>query len=467
MGRRTAIVVVAVALLAGYAGLDVLDRAPGILTLAPLPDPVPMPSDPTTSVPVPSAAPSGMPLASPGDPAPVPAAAAVQAATAPALAGMGGKVAAVVRDGPTGAHLLDDDQDLAIIPASVLKLLSAAAIDAAFPQGTTVATRAVKDPGAARVYLVAGGDTLLSPTAGDPRATAGRAGLTDLATQAASSLRAQGVTSVTVAVDTSYAPGPLSAPTWPAAYRARGLTGPVAAIGLSTQRATPGRPGPNDPAAEAGRAFVSRLQEQQIAATLEPAPATAPSGGQAIGTVTSATVSDVLALALEESDNALTESLARQAAFRSGAGTDFATTAAFVRGSLTAHGIDVTGVQTVDASGLSAKNVLSARVVADVLALGTAGRIPGYAQTLRRLPVAALTGTLSDRFAGAEAAAGAGVARAKTGTLTGVNAIAGTVVTVDGRLLTFAVLQQAPGGTPAVRGALDRFVAALAQCGCR
>lgn len=468
MARRTAIVVVATCLvLAGYTALDVLDRAPGILTLAPVPDPAPATPQPTVSVDLPSASPSSMPLASAGDPAPQPASAALQAATAPALAALRGKVAAVVRDASTGAHLLDDDQDLPIVPASVLKLLSASGVDAAFPPGTTLATTAVRDPGAARVYLIAGGDTLLAPGAGDPQATAGRAGLADLANQTATALRAQGVASVTVAVDTAYAPGPLAAPTWPAAYRATGLTGPVAAIGLATQRAVPGRPGPADPAAEAGRAFVSRLRELQVDATFDPAPAVAPAGASPLASVASAPVSDVLALALEESDNALTESLARQAAFRAGAGSDFAATAAYVRGSLTAQGVDVTGVRTVDASGLSGQNVVPARVVADALGLGTSGRVPGLALTLRRLPVAALNGTLSDRFAGAQSAAGAGVVRAKTGTLIGVNAIAGTVVTVDGRLLTFTVLQEGPGGTPAVREALDRFVAALAQCGCR
>jgi D-alanyl-D-alanine carboxypeptidase/D-alanyl-D-alanine-endopeptidase (penicillin-binding protein 4) len=57
--------------------------------------------------------------------------------------------------------------------------------------------------------------------------------------------------------------------------------------------------------------------------------------------------------------------------------------------------------------------------------------------------------------------------RAKTGTLLGVNALAGTVVTADGRLLGFAVLADA--ASPAVvsaETALDRVTAALAACGC-
>ncbi len=469
MRRPAAVAGIGVVLLAGYATLDVFDRAPGVFTLAAAADPAPATPTPTVPVAAPSAPPAGMPLAAAGEPAPVPSAPALQAAVAGALGSpaLRGTVSAVVRDADTNSHLLDDDADTPLPPASVLKLLSATAIDSAFPAGTTLSTSAVLDPAAGRVYLVAGGDTLLQPGAGDAQTVAGRAGLADLAGQAAAALKAQGATTVSVSVDTTYASGPPTAPTWPAAYRARGLTGPVAAIGLSTQRAVPGQPGPADPAAEAGRAFVARLREQQVAASFDPAPGAAPAGAKALGAVASAPVADILALALVESDNALTESLARQAAFRSGAGSDFASTAAYVRSVLGGWGVDMTGVTTYDASGLTRQSAVPARVIADVLALGTTGRVPGLRDTLRRLPVAHLTGTLADRFETADASSGAGVARAKTGTLTGVNTLAGTVVTMDGRLLTFTVLHQGPGGTPAARGALDRFVAALAQCGCR
>ena len=60
-----------------------------------------------------------------------------------------------------------------------------------------------------------------------------------------------------------------------------------------------------------------------------------------------------------------------------------------------------------------------------------------------------------------------GTVRAKTGTLLGVHALAGTVVTTDGRLLAFAVVADGSGSEVAAETALDDVAAALAGCGCR
>ena len=98
--------------------------------------------------------------------------------------------------------------------------------------------------------------------------------------------------------------------------------------------------------------------------------------------------------------------------------------------------------------------------------LGYDGQHAVLRTALDGLPIGGLTGTLAERFGDAATSAAAGRARAKTGTLTGASALAGSVVDDDGRLLVFAGLV-ARAGTNEARAALDRFVAAIASCGCR
>jgi D-alanyl-D-alanine carboxypeptidase/D-alanyl-D-alanine-endopeptidase (penicillin-binding protein 4) len=180
-------------------------------------------------------------------------------------------------------------------------------------------------------------------------------------------------------------------------------------------------------------------------------------------------LTDVVALALRESDDALTESLARQAAFKAGRPTSFSAVTAWVKETVAAKGVDLQGVTMIDASGLSRGSLITARSLGDVLSLAAGGQDPALQDVVAQLPVAGLSGTLAGRFLKGPAHAAAGIARAKTGTLTGASALAGTVVDRDGRLLTFAILADKipPGvGTLTARAALDRFVATLAACGC-
>jgi D-alanyl-D-alanine carboxypeptidase/D-alanyl-D-alanine-endopeptidase (penicillin-binding protein 4) len=81
------------------------------------------------------------------------------------------------------------------------------------------------------------------------------------------------------------------------------------------------------------------------------------------------------------------------------------------------------------------------------------------------LPVAGSSGTLADRYDG-PTADGRGWVRAKTGTLTGVNSLAGTVLDAEGRVLVFALLSNGPDPV-SVRPRLDALAAQLRSCGCR
>ena len=170
--------------------------------------------------------------------------------------------------------------------------------------------------------------------------------------------------------------------------------------------------------------------------------------------------------ALTASDNLLAETLARQVAVRRGLPASFDGAAQAVTAALAEAGLDTTGVSLTDGSGLSGDDRVPARLLVDVLRGAADGSIPGVDALLSGLPVAGYDGTLAER-----AADGAGVpaaVRAKTGTLGGVNDLAGTVLTADGRLLAFAVLADGTtGGLRASETALDQVAAALAGCGCR
>ena len=169
---------------------------------------------------------------------------------------------------------------------------------------------------------------------------------------------------------------------------------------------------------------------------------------------------------LTDSDNDLAEALAHLAgakafgkgSFEGGARAMVRTMqdATLVRGALA----------PVDGSGLSGRNAVSAGTLADLLESVTREEDPGTSGIGLALPVAGFTGTLADRFRGGASLPGAGLVRAKTGTLTGVTSLAGTVKDVDGRVLVFSVLANGVPSIPKARRALDLFASRLAECGC-
>jgi serine-type D-Ala-D-Ala carboxypeptidase/endopeptidase (penicillin-binding protein 4) len=477
--RFPAAVAALVVLVAGYGVLDVYDVAPGILTRA-RPQAV-LPPAPTAStvtapaVSIPTVDAGVQPLDPASANAPIPGGPALGATVARALKdpALGPSPGVVVRDAFTGQNLLTRDADRARVPASTLKLLTALAVGTTLDPFATFPTTVVQGTDPDQIVLVAGGDTMLAKGKGSLTAVEGRAGLADLAGQVSSALQAVGTSTVTVRLDTTYAKGPRWAPGWNEADVHAGYTGGVSMLGLAGQRATPGKPAPRDPEAATGAAFVAALKHLGVNATLAPAggwstPAAA--GAVQLGKVESAPVSDVLALALDDSDNALTEGLARQAAVKDGGQATFPAAVAFVKKAVAAQGIDLTGATIKDTSGLTAGQAISPLALSEVLQLGADGTVPALQDTVARLPVAGLSGTLHDRFRSGTTHLVAGLARAKTGTLTGASAMAGTVIDADGRVLSYVVLADGlPGGvgTLNARAALDRFVALLATCGCR
>jgi len=375
---------------------------------------------------------------------------------------LGPDVGAVVLDASTGAPLLDRGGAVPHTPASTAKLLTgAAALQVLGPQ-SRLTTTVVRGSSPGEVVLVGGGDPLLTV-----------ASLRELAVRTAAALRTDGVTSVRVAVDDSLFVAPMIAPTWEKQYVPSGVVAPVSALMVDQARITPAKSvgAPTgarhaDPALAAGAQFVTLLAAEGASVAPEVTRTSSPPGATRLAAVDSVPIADMVERMLTTSDNDIAEALARQVAVRSKVTATFAGAGAATVAALQALGVRADGVRLSDGSGLAREDAVPAQTLARVLALAASPDHPELRALLTGLPVAGFSGTLADRFADGTAR---GVVRAKTGTLTGVSTLAGTVVDADGSLLVFAVLaDEVPvSGTLAARRALDAVASALAVCGCR
>jgi serine-type D-Ala-D-Ala carboxypeptidase/endopeptidase (penicillin-binding protein 4) len=394
--------------------------------------------------------------------APVPDPTAVATQLQPLLdgAGLGAGVSASVVDVADGTVLLDRDADDPATPASAAKLLTTAAALTALDPSDRLETTVVAGSAPGEVVLVGGGDLTLSRTT--PSQTyPGAPTMDDLATQVTAAMPA-GTPVTRIVVDSSLFSGPLTADGWGAGDAPSSYAAPVTATAVDGARVTPGSTARSgQPGLDAGAALGDALGVPGATVVL----GTAPEGAEVLATVRSAPIARLVEQALSMSDNMLAEALARHVAIARGLPATFGGAAQAVTETLTEAGLDMTGVELADGSGLSREDRVPAGVLTDVVRGAADGSLAGAYGLLSGLPVAGYDGTLFDR--GDESTA-PGTVRAKTGTLLGVHALAGTVVTADGRLLAFAVVADgSPGSEVAAEEALDDVAAALALCGCR
>ncbi len=374
-------------------------------------------------------------------------------------AGLGTGVSAEVVDVASGEVLLDLDAGDPAVPASTVKLLTAAAALVALDPADTLTTTVVAGATPGEVVLVGGGDPTLSRTS--PSQTyPGAATVADLASQVVAALPA-GTAITRVVVDNSLFSGALTAPGWGTGDAPSTYAAPVTATAVDGARVSPGSQARSgQPGIDAGSALADALGAPGAAVVL----ADAPAGAKTLATVESAPIGRLVEQTLSMSDNMLAEALARHVAIATDLPATFEGGAQAVTQALAEAGIDVTGVALSDGSGLSQADRIPAGVLTDVVSGAADGSLKGASPLLSGLPVAGYDGTLFDR---GDAGAAPGTVRAKTGTLLGVHALAGTVVTLDGRLLAFAVIADGSGSEAAAENALDDVAAALAGCGCR
>ncbi len=403
-------------------------------------------------------------LASLSDEAPAPDPAVLTGELAPLLASpaLGTGVSAHVVDVAGGTVLLDRAGAAPATPASTAKLLTAVAALTTLGPSDTLTTTVVAGSVPGEVVLVGGGDVTLSRTA--PSQTyPGAPTVAELATQVVAAMPA-GTPVTRVVVDSSLYTGPLTASGWGPADAPSSYAAPVTATAVDGARVSPGSQARSgQPGLDAGSALADALGARGATVVL----GEAPDGAETLATVESAPITRLVEQMLSQSDNMLAEALARQVAVARERPASFEGGAQAVTEALTEAGVDVTGVTLADASGLSREDRVPAAVLSALVHGAADGSIEGAAGLLSGLPVAGYDGTLFDR-GDDDPGTAPGTVRAKTGTLLGVHALAGTVVTADGRLLAFAVVADAAAGSEvAVEAVLDDIAATLAGCGCR
>ena len=412
--------------------------------------------------PTPAAATANPGIVPVADSAPKPTPDRLAMVLAPALADPNlGKFTGRITDAITGAQLWAQGAEIPMQPASTNKTLTTAAALLTLDRDARLTTRVFSTSKPGVVVLKGGGDQTLSAAApGDATWYRDAARISDLADQ----VEAAGVDATSVQVDVSYYTGPTLAPGWDPGDIDGGDIAPMESIMLDAGRTQPvsvdsGRS--RTPALDAGRALAVALDVDPAKVTVVPGAA---NGGTEIGSVQSPPLIDRLRDMMNASDNVMAESIGREVAAEVGRPQSFAGAVQAVLGALDGAKIDTANARLFDSSGLSVDDRLTAETLDEVVNAAAGSAEPKLRPLVELLPIAGGSGTLSNRFLDDVGRSSAGYLRAKTGSLTGTNSLAGIVTDASGRVLTFAFLSNDAG--PTGRIALDTFAAVLRSCGC-
>ncbi|AWB82650.1 D-alanyl-D-alanine carboxypeptidase/D-alanyl-D-alanine-endopeptidase [Corynebacterium yudongzhengii] len=345
----------------------------------------------------------------------------------------------VVTDTTTGEVVWDNAPDEALVPASATKILTSAAAILALDADHRLTTRVVAGEQPGEVIIVTGGDVWLNGedlaalaeqiTAHVPEVT--RVGIDASAWTG---------TDYVDSWDPTNIDGGYVAPLQPAMINGGRLTAPAGDV-----------PRSHTPALDVAAALAERVGAEGSGED------TADPQAEVIAEIQSDPLTARTEDMMQHSDNVMAEAIGREVAIATQTGTSVEDAVAATLNTLTEAGIDVTGVHLEDNSGLSDNNRIPPRVLNDILTAAVTGT--ELRPLLDTLPVAHGEGTLEDRYADLP---GRGYVRAKTGTLTGTNALAGTVIADSGRIYAFALLSN-DADILSGRQALDRFASAIRE----
>lgn len=355
------------------------------------------------------------------------------------------------------------------LPASTTKLLTLGAALATLGPDHTFTTRVVRGKGPREVVLVGGGDPLLAskPLSVAERGATypARADVATLAVEVAEALGGRG--RVRVRFDDSLFTGPADNPAWRRDYVPDDIVSPITALMVDHGIAPDGQERSDDPSLAAAQAFAAALTAAGLRVAGPPERVVVPPATEELASVEGAPLSEVAERILDVSDNEGAEVVGHHVGLAVSGTGSFEAGAAGVTSTLQGLGIDTAGDRLYDGSGLSRRNRVSTATVLALLQQASAGADTDLRSLVTGMPVAGFTGSLTYRFAEGPAVA-RGLVRAKTGTLTGVHALAGIAVGRDGTPMAFVLAadQVEDADKYDAQEAIDRAAASLAACRC-
>lgn len=394
-------------------------------------------------------------------PAVVPASASASAADARAAIAAASNDAALrdvrylVLDGDSGAPMLQRSPDEPSPSASVMKTVTGTLALANLGADHRIPTRVVRTSDSEAV-LIGGGDVTLSRTPTDgPTFYPHPAHLDALADQ----LRTNMPGLERLLLDDELFAASQWHPTWDPAGRSPENYIPfISALQVDGDRDDPlmdDSARSENPVGRVAAGLGALLDDVEIAR------GSAPEGAaDEVARVNSASMTELVREMLRSSDNALAEALARLVAIARGGDASWDALQREIWAAVADLGLDASGCEFVDGSGLSEDNRLTPRFVAELLRRGYLGEEP-FASLVPLLTVSGQT-MAPTRFTGANRVVGNSV-RAKTGFINSVHSLAGIVTTRGGRNLVFAVFA-CDLDTPVdreARLAVERLVTAL------
>ena len=184
--------------------------------------------------------------------------------------------------------------------------------------------------------------------------------------------------------------------------------------------------------------------------------------GDLVASENSPTVAEILDWMMLWSDNQLADRLAALASRAAGYSLNIKGVETIFRTFLAQYQIDDSKLVVADASGLSKKNKITAKLMGELLY--KIRKEEKYALLYQSLPVAGISGTLNNRFI-TTAPSAVGLIRAKTGTLNGTATLAGYVQSTDREYVFVTIADEIAKGNAALnkaRAAIDRVLGRIA-----